>query len=52
MTPLLSVRGVCTFYGKIQALRNVDLDVADGEEGAHNPASASTFSTSSSATPR
>jgi branched-chain amino acid transport system ATP-binding protein len=31
MTPLLSVRGVCTFYGKIQALRNVDLDVADGE---------------------
>src|SRR5947199_8227012 len=30
-TPLLSVRGVSTFYGKIQALRNVDLDVADGE---------------------
>jgi branched-chain amino acid transport system ATP-binding protein len=31
MTPLLSVRGVSTFYGKIQALRSVDLDVADGE---------------------
>jgi branched-chain amino acid transport system ATP-binding protein len=30
-TPLLAVRGVSTFYGKIQALRNVDLDVADGE---------------------
>ena len=29
--PLLAVRGVSTFYGKIQALRNVDLDVADGE---------------------
>ena len=31
MTPLLAVRGVSTFYGKIQALRNVDMDVADGE---------------------
>jgi branched-chain amino acid transport system ATP-binding protein len=31
VTPLLSVRGVSAFYGKIQALRNVDLDVADGE---------------------
>jgi branched-chain amino acid transport system ATP-binding protein len=30
-TPLLAVRGVSTFYGKIQALRNVDLEVADGE---------------------
>ena len=30
-TPLLAVRGVSTFYGKIQALRNVDMDVADGE---------------------
>jgi branched-chain amino acid transport system ATP-binding protein len=30
-TPLLAVRGVSTFYGKIQALRNVDLAVADGE---------------------
>ena len=30
-TPLLAVRGVSTFYGKIQALRSVDLDVADGE---------------------
>jgi branched-chain amino acid transport system ATP-binding protein len=29
--PLLAVRGVSTFYGKIRALRNVDLDVADGE---------------------
>jgi len=31
MTPLLAVRSVSTFYGKIQALRNVDLDVAEGE---------------------
>jgi branched-chain amino acid transport system ATP-binding protein len=31
VTALLSVRGVSAFYGKIQALRNVDLDVADGE---------------------
>src|SRR5262249_46360782 len=31
MTPLLAVRGGSTFYGKIQALRDVDLDVADGE---------------------
>jgi branched-chain amino acid transport system ATP-binding protein len=30
-TPLLAVRGVSTYYGKIQALRSVDLDVADGE---------------------
>ena len=30
MTPLLLVRGVSTFYGKIQALRNVGLDVAEG----------------------
>jgi len=30
-TPLLAVRGVSTFYGKIQALRNVAIDVADGE---------------------
>jgi len=29
--PLLSIRGIKTFYGKIQALRNVDLDVAEGE---------------------
>jgi len=28
---LLSVRGVTTCYGKIVALRNVDIDVADGE---------------------
>jgi branched-chain amino acid transport system ATP-binding protein len=31
VTSLLAVRGVSTFYGKIQALRNVDIDVADGE---------------------
>ena len=31
MTLLLAVRGVSTYYGKIQALRSVDLDVADGE---------------------
>ncbi len=30
-TPLLSVRGVQTFYGKIIALRGVDLDVFDSE---------------------
>ncbi len=29
--PLLSIRGVDTFYGNIQALRGVDLDVAPGE---------------------
>ena len=29
--PLLSIKGVTTFYGKIQALRGVDLDVAAGE---------------------
>jgi branched-chain amino acid transport system ATP-binding protein len=29
--PLLSVRGVDTFYGKIQALRGVSLEVAPGE---------------------
>jgi len=29
--PLLSVRGVKTFYGRVQALRGVDLDVNDGE---------------------
>ena len=29
--PLLSVRGVDTFYGKIQALRDVSIDVNPGE---------------------
>jgi branched-chain amino acid transport system ATP-binding protein len=29
--PILSVRGVETFYGRIQALRGVDLDVNEGE---------------------
>jgi branched-chain amino acid transport system ATP-binding protein len=29
--PLLSVRGVSTYYGKIVALRGVDLDVGEGE---------------------
>jgi branched-chain amino acid transport system ATP-binding protein len=29
--PLLSIRGVETFYGKIQALKGVDLDVREGE---------------------
>ena len=28
--PLLSVRGVTTFYGRVQALHGVDLDVNDG----------------------
>jgi branched-chain amino acid transport system ATP-binding protein len=31
MTTLLSVRGIETFYGKIQALRGVDLDIQEGE---------------------
>jgi branched-chain amino acid transport system ATP-binding protein len=30
-TPLLTVRGVKTYYGNILALKGVDLDVADGE---------------------
>src|SRR5258706_13661603 len=30
-TPMLEVRGVATFYGAIQALHGVDLDVAQGE---------------------
>ena len=29
--PLLKVRGVQTFYGKIQALKGIDMDVNDGE---------------------
>ena len=29
--PLLQVRGVTTFYGKIQALKGVDIDVNEGE---------------------
>ena len=29
--PLLSVRGVKTYYGKIIALRGVDIDVHEGE---------------------
>jgi branched-chain amino acid transport system ATP-binding protein len=31
MTALLSVRGVEAFYGRIQALRGIDLDVNEGE---------------------
>jgi branched-chain amino acid transport system ATP-binding protein len=30
-SPLLSVRGVKTFYGRVQALKGVDLDVNEGE---------------------
>jgi len=30
-TPLLSVRGVKAFYGRVMALKGVDLDVNDGE---------------------
>jgi branched-chain amino acid transport system ATP-binding protein len=30
-TPLLTVRNVKTFYGRVQALKGVDLDVNDGE---------------------
>lgn len=29
--PLLAVRGVKTFYGRIMALRGVDIDIAEGE---------------------
>ena len=29
--PLLSIKGVETFYGRIQALRGVDMDVNEGE---------------------
>src|SRR6185503_18176279 len=29
--PLLAVRGVKTFYGNIQALKGIDLDVNEGE---------------------
>jgi len=31
LTPLLQLRGIETFYGKIQALRGVDIDVNKGE---------------------
>ena len=31
MTALLSIRGVKTFYGRVMALKGVDLDVNDGE---------------------
>ena len=30
-SPLLSVRGVKTFYGRVQALKGVDIEVNDGE---------------------
>ncbi len=30
-SPLLSVRGVKTFYGRVMALKGIDLDVNDGE---------------------
>src|ERR1700753_2746974 len=31
LTPLLQLRGIETFYGKIQALRGIDIDVNEGE---------------------
>ena len=31
MSALLSVRGVHTFYGRVEALKGVDLDVSAGE---------------------
>ena len=31
MTALLTARGVETFYGSIQALKGIDIDVAQGE---------------------
>src|ERR1700744_3843637 len=30
-TPLLSIRGVTAFYGRVMALKGVDLDVSAGE---------------------
>src|SRR3974377_734024 len=30
-SPLLTVRGVKTFYGRVMALKGIDLDVNDGE---------------------
>ena len=30
-SPLLAVRGVKTFYGNIQALKGIDIDVNEGE---------------------
>jgi branched-chain amino acid transport system ATP-binding protein len=30
-SPLLSVRGVHTYYGRVEALKGVDLDVSAGE---------------------
>ncbi len=30
-SPLLAVRGVTTYYGRVQALKGVDIDVNDGE---------------------
>jgi branched-chain amino acid transport system ATP-binding protein len=30
-SPLLSVRGVTAFYGRVQALKGIDIDVNDGE---------------------
>src|SRR5947208_9828287 len=30
-SPLLSVRGVTAYYGRVKALKGVDLDVNDGE---------------------
>ena len=31
LAPLLQLRGIETFYGKIQALKGVDIDVNNGE---------------------
>ena len=30
-TPMLSIRGLCASYGKIEALRGIDLEIAKGE---------------------
>ncbi|MDE3177990.1 MAG: ABC transporter ATP-binding protein [Pseudomonadota bacterium] len=47
--PLLQLRGVETFYGKIQALKGVDLDVNEGEIvtliGAHGAGKSTTMMT-------
>ena len=33
MTAMLSLSGICSFHGTVQALRDVDLEVAAGEKG-------------------
>ena len=34
---LLQIRGLHTFYGKIEALKGIDLDIAEGEIATAEP---------------